>query len=738
VSRSIRRPTFLPVLALALCAGSILAQDSRAEGRLTLEGLYHPTLRKPVVGGLSTQLGWLSDGVLQETRLNRRTGGVELVRLEPKTWEAKPLLDEASTLSALVKAGVSETDAKAALGGGALVWNEQRTGFVVGVTDDLFHVNLADGQGRRLTNAPGAEEEATFSPDGARVAYVRNSDLFASQVSDGVETRLTTDGSATLFNGKLDWVYQEELYGRGNWRGFWWSPDSSKVAYLQLDESKVPTFTVLDHRPLHQQAHTANYPKVGDPNPTARLGVVAASGGATKWMFDPYEGQETLISNVGWTPDNRVLAQWQNRAQTWLDLLVFDAEGKSRVVLRETTKAWVERSGNMPKFLADGSFLWESDRSGFHHVYRHAADGSLLNAVTAGDWDVVEVHGTDEKNGLLYFSAKERSPITTDVYKVGLDGKGLTRITQEEGTHMVVRFSPDFTWFLDVFTDVATPVRQVLRDGSGKEIRVIDPNASPPWQKVVKGKVSFQQVPTRDGFAMETMLVLPVDFDETKKYPVMSFVYGGPNTPQVKNAFSRHVLFYHLLAQEGYVVWVCDNRSASGKGWGSAWGVHKDMGAQELQDQLDGLAWLKQKPWVDGARVGLHGWSYGGYLTLYAMTHCDAYKCGVAGAPVTDWRLYDSIYTERYMGLLAENKEGYDRSSVLRSAKDLKGSLLILHGTMDDNVHPQNTLQFLDALHAAGKHVELMLIPGSDHSPAAPDDRWAVQSALYGFIKRNL
>lgn len=725
-------------LLLSACGAVAPAQDSRSqETRLTLEGLYHPTERRPVVGGVATQLAWLSDGVLQETRLNRATGGVELVRVDPQSWEGKPLLDEAATLSALLKAGAAEGDAKAALAGGGLVWSEQRTSFVVAVGDDLFHVGLADGQGRRLTNAAGSEDEATYSPDGARVAYVRGSDLYVATVADGVETRLTRDGSPLLLNGRLDWVYQEELYGRGTWKGFWWSPDSSRIAFLQLDESKVPEFSVFDHRPLHQETHTARYPKVGDPNPTARLGVVPAAGGPVVWMQDRHAGKETLIANVGWAPDGRVLAQVQNRAQTWLELAVHDAEGRATVLLTETTKAWVERS-QMPTWLPDGSFLWESDRDGFRHVYRHAADGSLLNAVTKGAWDVVEVHGVDAKGETLYFGAKERSPITTDVYKIGIDGAGLKRISQEEGTHMMVRFSPDFSSYLEVFTDVMTPVRQILRDGEGRELRVVDANPSAGWRAARKGKVTFQQVPTRDGFPLETMLILPPDFDPAKRHPVMTFVYGGPNTPQVRNAFTRNSLFYFLLAEEGYVVWLCDNRSASGKGIGSAWGVHRNLGEQELKDQLDALEWLKKHPWVDGSRVGIHGWSYGGYLTAYALTHCDAYKCGVAGAPVTDWRLYDSIYTERLMGLLAENPEGYAKSSVLAAAKNLSGKLLVIHGTMDDNVHPQNSLQLLDALHAAGKRVEFMLLPGSDHSPRALDDQWGLYSALYDFIKRSL
>jgi dipeptidyl-peptidase 4 len=293
-------------------AASVWAQDAAEAPKLTLENLYHPRLRKPWVGGLATQLDWLSDGVLQQTRFNREKGAIELLKLDPTTFRATPLLDEAATTGLLTGAGASEADARKALSSGALVWNEARDGFVVDVAEDLYYVDVKAAEGRRLTRAAGSEDEAIFSPDGARVAYLRGNDVYAATVKDGVETRLTTTGTPTLLNGRLDWVYQEELYGRGEWRGFWWSPDGARIAYLQLDESKVPSFTVLDHRPLHQEAHTANYPKVGDPNPTARLGVVAATGGETTWMRNPKPEIETLISNVGWTPDGRVLAQWQD------------------------------------------------------------------------------------------------------------------------------------------------------------------------------------------------------------------------------------------------------------------------------------------------------------------------------------------------------------------------------------------------------------------------------------------
>jgi dipeptidyl-peptidase-4 len=301
-----------------------------------------------------------------------------------------------------------------------------------------------------------------------------------------------------------------------------------------------------------------------------------------------------------------------------------------------------------------------------------------------------------------------------------------------------VRFNPGFTAFLDTWSSRDVLPRQELLDGAGKVTRVIDAKVTDAFKALKLGTVKYQQVKTRDGFPMETMLVLPPDFDAAKKYPVFQHVYGGPAAPQVRDSFSRDLPWFHFLAQQGYVVWVCDNRSASAKGIASAFGIWHNMGNPELQDQLDGLAWLKAQGWADMDRVALEGWSYGGYFTAFALTRSKAWKIGLVGAPVTDMRLYDSIYTERYMGLPKDHAAGYDAGSVLKAAKDLNGKILLMHGTLDDNVHPQNTLQFIDALQKANKPYELQLYPGSDHGPRAPQHVWSRMNAMWDFLKRNL
>ncbi|HEX9081760.1 MAG TPA: DPP IV N-terminal domain-containing protein, partial [Holophagaceae bacterium] len=516
---------------------------------------------------------------------------------------------------------------------------------------------------------------------------------------------------------------------------YWWAPDSRHLAYLSLDESRVPVYRLEDDRRIEQKTLRARYPRAGEPNPVARLGVADLEG-RTTWMDDPYPGQETLIVQVGWDPQGRLLASYQDRIQRWLDLRRFEGTA-SKPLIHEQGPTWQERLP-LPVFLKDGGFLWESDRTGYHHLYRYAADGNLIGALTTGTWDVRQLLGVDPAGRAVYFEGTARSPIDQDAYRVGLDGKGLTRLTERPGTHAVL-FNPTFTAFVDTWSDIHTPPQSVLRAEDGRQLAELQANPAEAWKALAKGQITFQRVMTRDGVPMESLLVKPVGFDPTRKYPVFQSIYGGPLTPSVRNLWLPQMPWFQFLANHGIAVWVCDNRSASNQGPASAWGIYRNLGAQELRDQLDGLAWLKAQGWADMDRICLSGWSYGGFMTSYALTHSSAWKLGLVGAPVTDWHLYDSIYTERYMGLPADNREGYEASSVLKAAAHLHGRLLLLHGTLDDNVHPQNTIEFLDALqHANLPTPPLILLPGSDHSPRAPQHRWAVLQAMWAFLEQNL
>lgn len=751
---------------IGLCLPGLLMAQSA--GDLTLESLFSPSKRVQYLGGMPSRLTWAPDGSLIQAE--RKNGKVTLLRVDPKTWDKKPLFEADKLLGALKDAGAPESEAAKALNAASFSWNDSRSAFVLLISDDLYLVDIGKAVARRLTDAPGTEDEATFSPDGRFVAFLRGNDLFSVDTLDSKETRLTSGGGETVFNGRLDWVYQEEVYGRGTFKAFWWSPDSKQLAFISLDETKVPVYTLTDDRSTPQTLVKARYPLAGDPNPIARLGVVDLAGRIT-WSTDPYLGKETLLVQVGWSPDGQVLASFQDRVQTWLELRAF-AGTESKVLIHEQSPAWQERLP-LPRYLKDGSFLWESDRTGFRHIYHYSHEGTLLNPITSGNWCVEDLFGVDEEADLVYFAATERSFTGLDAYRAPIGdspkapaktpagktakrpkigekersappapAEKLVRITQTPGSHWV-SFSPDFSMYLDSWTNAATPRQQSLFETSGRRLRLIDENPSPLYAKTRLGQVKFQQVKTRDGFSMETMLVLPPDFDAAKKYPVVQDIYGGPGFPsfrtnQVRDALSPSLLWFHFLAQQGYVVWVCDNRLASGKGAASAWGAFHHLYVQELEDQMDGLAWLKAQGWADMGRVALEGWSYGGSMTAYALTHSTAYKVGIAGAPVTDWRLYDSIYTERFMGLPKDNPDGYDASSILKASPHLSGHLLILHGTLDDNVHPANTIQFIDALQKASKPVNLMLLPGSAHGPVAPHHTWARFKATWDFIRENL
>ncbi len=406
-------------------------------------------------------------------------------------------------------------------------------------------------------------------------------------------------------------------------------------------------------------------------------------------------------------------------------------------MVHEASRAWVEHLP-LPRFLKDGRFLWQSSRSGFSHLYLYDAAGRTARPVTAGPWDVRRLLGVDEAGGRVFFEGTQRGAVGLDAYRCDLEGPNarMRRLTEAPGTH-ALSFNRTFTAAVDRWSDVETPPQDLYLDGEGVVLRRVPSGTTPAFEALAKGKVTFQQVKTRDGFPMETMLVYPPGFDPAKKYPVFHFVYGGPNAPLVHNAYSRYYLWFQFLAQQGIVTWVCDNRSASGKGL-SAHGVYKNLGAQELQDQLDGLEWLRAQGWADMRRIALHGYSYGGFLTAYAMTHSKAWKIGIIGAPVTDWRLYDAVYTERYMGLPRENPGGYDASSAIKAAANLHGKVMLIHGTLDGNVHLQNSVQFLDALQKAGKTAPLVLMPGSDHSPRAQQHLWAMYQGMWEFLENNL
>jgi len=594
-------------------------------------------------------------------------------------------------------------------------WSPRGDVLLVSFDHDLWLL-APGGAPRRLTNDADEEESTAFSPDGTRVAYVRKSDLWAVERASGRETRLTTTGADHVFNGKLDWVYEEELATRHEGRSYEWAPDSSAIAYLRLDENRVPAFPVVDFTPANGKVLPQRYPKAGDANAVPSVHIVDLDGRETA-SFAPAPDDVYVAPHLAWTADGRQACFLVlDRPQTTLDVwLLPRAGGPPKKLLTETDAAWINAL-EPPHFLPDGSFLFRSERSGFQHLYRYAADATLRNPVTKGDWMIDGPWSLDEKPGIVFFTATEKDPRERHVYRVKLDGTGFQRLTQEHGVH-TLSLSPGGALFVSTHSNLTSAPRTVVRKASGEEAAVLD-DAPGPFAGYVLGTVETGSFKGPDGTLFYTQLVKPPDFDPAKRYPAIVFVYGGPHAQLVQDRWGAASGLDHLLAAKGFLVFTMDNRGSWGRGHAFETPLLKNMGAQELKDQLEGVAELKKRPYVDGARIGITGWSYGGYMALFAATHAGAtFKCAMAGAPVADWKLYDSIYTERYMKTPKDNAEGYRTSSPLLAAKDMGTKLLIMHGTSDDNVHMQNSISFIDELMKARKDFSFVPLPRQKHGP---------------------
>ena len=729
------------LLALGILSLVLVYSIQAQQKLLTIDDIFDPAKRVNF-NGTPSNPRWLKDGAHYIVVSKDRNAFPRLLKVNAVTGKSEPFYNAAKMEAAFdALSGINKDTAHRLANQNSYQMNADETGVLINQANDLFYYEFGSDRAVRLTNNPEEEVGESFSPDGKMISFARNNNLYVEDIANQRERALTRDGNPKILNGRLDWVYQEELYGRGNFGAYWWSPDSTKIAFLRLDEHPVPEFPVVDHIPLEQNLELTPYPKAGDPNPSVKLGVVNSAGGEIHWVDTyKYPAEDLLIVRVGWFPDGqKIWFQAQNREQTFLDLnAATPDDGKTSNIFREKTSAWVEVVDEGLRWLKDGSFLWLSDRSGWRHIYHYGADGHLINQVTSGDWDVRSLDSVDEAKGTVYFSGTEHSFIANHEYAMKLDGTGLTRVTQTEGNHRA-SFNSSSSHFIDSWNDVNTPTQVRLYDSAGKLARAIDENKVEALSQYKLGKVEFMNVKTRDGYTMEALMIKPPDFDPAKKYPVWSFTYSGPQAPQVRNSWGGPGYMWHqMLAQKGYIIWMCDNRTASNKGVQSAWPLYKNFGELELRDLEDGFAWLKNQPYVDGSRIGLWGWSYGGYMTSYALTHSQTFKIGIAGGTVSDWRDYDSIYTERYMQTPQNDPDGYWKSSPVHYAKDLHGKLLLIHGAIDDNVHMANTIQFLYELQKAGKQVQLMVYPKSRHGVTDPVLVKHMRQMMTDFILGNL
>jgi dipeptidyl aminopeptidase/acylaminoacyl peptidase len=668
-----------------------------------------PRPRTVITGRSVNGLEWLDDG-LHYTRFERGN----LMKIEAVTGKATPMLDLAKLDAAAKAAGMGDGVVRALMGRRGPVFDEKKTALLVNHRNDLWRI-AADGSAvTRLTNTPDINEElAEFSPDGKQVAFVVKGDLYCVN-ADGKVTRLSTDGGGDISTGKADWVYFEEIYNR-KWKGFWWSPDSKRIAALRWDDTRVRRFTVTQPLTPRQDLEVTAYPKAGDPNPIVTIKLFSPDGANPVSIpaatFEPAD--DHLVLRLSWNHDGSGLfAMITDRAQTKLDLFrVEPLKGLATKLLTETTKAWVNDPGD-PVFLADGSFVLASERDGWRHFYVHGADGKLDRRLTEGPWEARDILGTDPA-GFLYFVGTKDSHIAEQLYRVPLAGGPVERLTKEPGWHEAA-VSPSGKHFIDSWSSRAHGPKTVLRAIDGSEVRPLESSGGMFAGMGRQFPVEFLTIKTKDGFELEATIVKP-KMEPGKKYPVWFMTYGGPHYPTISDRFTAGMGMDQFLAANGIIAFHCDPRSASGKGAVSAWTCYRQLGVQELKDLEEAADWLAAQPWVDGGRIGLAGHSYGGFMTAYALTHSKKFKAGISGAPVTDWANYDSIYTERYMDTPRKNPDGYRKTSAVKGGANLSGSLLLLHGFIDDNVHVQNTLQLIHALQQANRPFEMMIYPTARH-----------------------
>lgn len=599
---------------------------------------------------------------------------------------------------------------------------------------DLFTLDIDSANWEQLTRTPKAEADPKLSPDGKRVSFRTDHELYVLEVASKKVTRLTHDSSPTRWNAELDWVYPEELQIPS---AHWWAPDSKRIAYLQFDLSNLmiyPHGGLLGVRPVSEPQR---YPQAGTRNATVRIGVVQAGGGKTRWL-DFARDPESLIGRVTWmTEENALAVHVLSRVQDKLDVLAVDAaSGKSRKLLAESAPTWINLRDDF-QFLSGSRLLWGSEReSGYRHLYLHSLGGSEFRPLTKGAWEVTEIACVDEKASQVYYLSTEASPRERQFYRVGFDGSSPVRLTKQRGWHSIL-MSPDCGSYIDTWSNVDEPVSRTLYRSNGERVAEIIPPNRKPLEDLALVPNEFLEFKGADGTLFHARMIKPAGFDPSKRYPAIAMVYGGPHAQNVVDRW-RGADWDQLLAHRGFVIWQVDNRGSAGRGHVFEKQLYRRFGKQELADQLEGVRHLLSLGFTDPKRIGIHGWSYGGYMTLYSLFNAPGtFAAGVSGAPPTDWRQYDTIYTERYLGLPQENEDGYKASSVVFQAEKLEDKLMLVHNFEDDNVLFQHTLRMMDALQKAGKQFDLLLYPQKAHGVTGVARKHMLEG-MTAFFERHL
>ena len=605
-------------------------------------------------------------------------------------------------------------------------------------TSDFF---LYDVDTKQLSKILDQAQEPTFSPDGKSIAFAKANNLFVYNILTKVTAVITTDGQKNrIINGITDWVYEEEF---GHVRAFDWSADSKKLAFVKFDETEVPEFSMtMFGKDLYPTLNTFKYPKAGEKNAIVNLYLYNVENKSSK-IVDLSTYKDFYIPRMKWTTDANILSvQILNRHQDNLDVLFVDGNsGKSNVVLNEKDKAYIDVHENIT-FLKDNSFVWTSEKDGYNHIYIYDKSGKLKNQVTTGNWDVTSFYGIDQKNNKIFYQSVEKGSINRDVYAIGIDGKNKICLTQTTGTSSAT-FSPNFDYFINKFTNSETPALFTLNESkTGKQVKEILNNAelSSKLANYNLPKKEFMILKTLGGQNLNAWMIKPKNFDPSKKYPVFMFQYSGPGSQQVNNDWlDTNDYWFLMLSQQGYIVACVDGRGTGFKGAAFKKCTQKELGKFEVEDQIDAAKTLAEMPFIDKSRIGIWGWSYGGFMASNCILKgADVFKMAIAVAPVTNWRFYDSIYTERYMTTPQENASGYDENSPINHVSKLKGNFLLIHGSGDDNVHVQNSMQMMEALIQANKQFDSQIYPDDNHGIYGGYTRIQLYNKMTNFVKEKL
>ena len=581
-------------------------------------------------------------------------------------------------------------------------------------------------------------QEPTLSPDASKVAFVHNNNMYVKDLSNGAVKQITTDGVKNqIINGITDWVYEEEF---GFVRAFEWNTNGSKLAFIRFDEREVPEFSMdIYGNGLYPTQQVFKYPKAGEANSNVSLHVydISSKETVTVALDNPY-----YIPRIKWTNESNILSvRTLNRHQNELDLIFYNAANNtSELILKETDKAYVDVTDDLT-FLADNSFIWTSEKSGHNHIYHYSKTGKLINQVTSGNWEVTSYYGYDVKSKQIFYQSVENGSIIRDVYTIGLNGKNKKRLSAEIGTNSA-KFSANFSLFINTYSSITTPPRYTLhRSKDGKMLKEIV-NNTPVLEKLMEFGVTPKEFSTIsvNGYDLNMWTIKPNDFNPDKKYPVLMFQYSGPGSQQVANRwYSGNDYWHFMLAQQGYIVVCVDGRGTGFKGAKFKKITQKELGKFEVEDQIAAAKKLGELPYVDANRIGIWGWSYGGFMSSNAILKGnEVFKAAIAVAPVTSWRFYDTVYTERYMTTPQENPSGYDQNSPIYHVDKLKGNYLLIHGSADDNVHVQNTMVMIEALVQANKQFEWAIYPDKNHGIYGGNTRIQLYTKMTEFLKENL